>query len=142
MKERHILLVEDNPGDVRLMEKALGTEEGVVVTVARTGDEALGRLRRQGAFAQAARPDLVILDLNLPRIDGRELLRQVKDDREILGIPVIVLTSSQAEEDVDRCYAAHANCYIIKPSGWEDFRQVVRAIKRFWLRTVRLPRQA
>ncbi|EHJ47597.1 response regulator receiver protein [Solidesulfovibrio carbinoliphilus subsp. oakridgensis] len=141
MKERTILLVEDNPGDVLLLEKALEDAEGVVVTVARTGDEALGRLRREGAFAQAVRPDLVILDLNLPRIDGREVLRQIKEDRELLRIPVVVLTSSKADDDIDRCYEAHANCYIIKPSGWEDFRQVVQEIKRFWLRTVRLPRQ-
>lgn len=142
MRELHILLVEDNSGDVRLMEKAIEDEDGVRVEVTRTGADALRLLRREGEFAAAVRPDLIILDLNLPRIDGRELLRQIKEDRTLLRIPVVVLTSSQADDDIDRCYEAHANCYVIKPSGWEEFRHIVQEINRFWLRTVRLPRQA
>jgi CheY-like chemotaxis protein len=141
MREPDILLVEDNPGDVRLIEKALDDGDPVHVSIARTGAEALRYLRREGEFAGAVRPDLVVMDLNLPSMDGRELLRRLKGDVELCRIPVVVLTSSKAEDDIDRCYDAQANCYVIKPPGWEEFRHTVQELKRFWLTVARLPRR-
>ena len=135
-----ILLVEDNPGDVRLTIEAL--KEGRVrnrLSVARDGVEALAFLRRQGPHAQAPRPDLILLDLNLPRKDGREVLAEIKDDAVLRRIPVVVLTTSKAEEDVLRTYDLHANCYITKPVDLEQFIMVVRSIDDFWLSVVRLP---
>lgn len=135
-----ILLVEDNPGDVRLTIEAL--KEGKVrnrLSVARDGVEALAFLRRQGAYADAARPDLILLDLNLPRKDGREVLAEIKVDLALRRIPVVVLTTSKAEEDVLRTYDLHANCYIAKPVDLEQFISVVRSIDDFWLSVVRLP---
>lgn len=135
-----ILLVEDNPGDVRLTIEAL--KEGKVrnrLSVARDGVEALAFLRRQGAYADAARPDLILLDLNLPRKDGREVLAEIKVDPNLRRIPVVVLTTSKAEEDVLRTYDLHANCYIAKPVDLEQFISVVRSIDDFWLSVVRLP---
>lgn len=135
-----ILLVEDNPGDVRLTIEAF--KEGRVhnrLSVARDGVEALAFLRRQGAFANAARPDLILLDLNLPRKDGREVLAEIKEDASLRRIPVVVLTTSKAEEDILRTYDLHANCYIAKPVDLEQFLSVVRSIDDFWLSVVRLP---
>jgi CheY-like chemotaxis protein len=135
-----ILLVEDNPGDVRLTIEAL--KEGKVhnsLSVARDGVEALAFLRRQGTFVRAARPDLILLDLNLPRKDGREVLAEIKEDPSLRRIPVVVLTTSKAEEDVLRTYDLHANCYIAKPVDLEQFISVVRSIDDFWLSVVRLP---
>ena len=135
-----ILLVEDNPGDVRLTIEAL--KEGKVrnrLSVARDGVEALAFLRRQGAHANAARPDLILLDLNLPRKDGREVLADIKEDKSLRRIPVVVLTTSKAEEDILRTYDLHANCYIAKPMDLEQFISVVRSIDDFWLSVVRLP---
>ncbi len=135
-----ILLVEDNAADVRLTEEAL--REGKVKTrlsVARDGVEALAFLRREGAFAQAPRPDLILLDLNLPRKDGREVLAEVKADAALRVIPVVVLTTSSAEADVSRSYSLHANCYITKPVDLEQFVSVVKSIDDFWLTVVRLP---
>ena len=135
-----ILLVEDNPGDVRLTIEAL--KEGRVrnrLSVARDGVEALAFLRRQGPHAQAPRPDLILLDLNLPRRDGREVLADIKDDTVLRRIPVVVLTTSKAEEDILRTYDLHANCYITKPVDLEQFISVVRSIDDFWLSVVRLP---
>ncbi|HEU0036815.1 MAG TPA: response regulator [Kofleriaceae bacterium] len=139
-KPIEILLVEDNPGDVRLTEEAL--REGKVrnnLHVARDGVEAIEFLRRQGKFADAVRPDLVLLDLNLPRKDGREVLAEIKDDAELKTIPVVVLTTSSAETDILRSYSLHANCYITKPVDLEQFVQVVKSIDDFWLTVVRLP---
>ena len=136
-----ILLVEDNDGDVRLTIEAL--KEGKVrnrLTVARDGVEALQILRKEGKFADAPRPDLVLLDLNLPRKDGREVLAEIKNDPGLRRIPVVVLTTSQAEEDIIRTYDLHANCYITKPVGLDNFLQVVKTIDDFWLDVVRLPR--
>ena len=136
-----ILLVEDNDGDVRLTIEAL--KEGKVrnrLTVARDGVEALQILRREGPHKDAARPDLVLLDLNLPRKDGREVLAEIKNDPVLRRIPVVILTTSQAEEDIIRTYDLHANCYITKPVGLDNFLQVVKAIDDFWLDVVRLPR--
>jgi CheY-like chemotaxis protein len=145
MSEEHgrpieILLVEDNPGDVRLTIEAL--KEGKVrnhLSVARDGVEALAFLRREGNFAGAARPDLILLDLNLPRKDGREVLAVIKEDAALRRIPVVVLTTSKAEEDILRTYDLHANCYITKPVDLDQFISVVRSIDEFWLAVVRLP---
>jgi two-component system, chemotaxis family, response regulator Rcp1 len=135
-----ILLIEDNPGDVLLIEKALLEGDPVHLEVVRTGAEAISYLRREGRFADAVRPDIIILDLNIPSLDGREILQMVKHDGALLRIPVIVLTSSKSESDLNRSYDAGANSYIIKPSGWEEFRVVVQEIKRFWLTIASLPR--
>ncbi|EPX60231.1 Two-component system response regulator [Cystobacter fuscus DSM 2262] len=135
-----ILLVEDNPGDVRLTIEAL--KEGKVsnrLSVARDGVEALAFLRREGAHANAPRPDLILLDLNLPRRDGREVLAEIKADARLRRIPVVVLTTSKAEEDILRTYDLHANCYINKPVDLDQFISVVRSIDDFWLSVVRLP---
>ncbi len=135
-----ILLVEDNPGDVRLTIEAL--KEGKVrnnLSVARDGVEALTFLRREGPFTAASRPDLILLDLNLPKKDGREVLADIKNDPVLRRIPVVVLTTSKAEEDILRTYDLHANCYITKPVDLEQFISVVRSIDDFWLSVVRLP---
>ena len=135
-----ILLVEDNPGDVRLTIEAL--KEGKVsntLSVARDGVEALSFLRREGPHGKAARPDLILLDLNLPKKDGREVLAEIKDDSSLRRIPVVVLTTSKAEEDILRTYDLHANCYITKPVDLDQFISVVRSIDDFWLSVVRLP---
>jgi CheY-like chemotaxis protein len=135
-----VLLVEDNPGDVRLTREAL--KEGSVrsrLHVARDGVEALAFLRRQGEHAGVPRPDLILLDLNLPRKDGREVLTEIKADATLRQIPVVVLTSSRAEEDIRRSYDLHANCYIAKPVELDRFIHVVRSIEEFWFNVVELP---
>jgi CheY-like chemotaxis protein len=135
-----ILLVEDNPGDVRLTQEAL--KEGKVMNVLNTvgdGEEALAYLRRQGAYAQATRPDLVLLDLNLPRKSGREVLAEIKEDPDLKRIPVVILTVSEAEQDIIKSYNLHANCYITKPVNLEQFIEVVKSIEDFWLTVVMLP---
>jgi CheY-like chemotaxis protein len=135
-----ILLVEDNPGDVRLTKEAL--KEGKVYNNlhwAKDGVEALEFLRRQGKHASAPRPDIILLDLNLPKKDGREVLAVVKRDDDLKQIPVVVLTTSKAEEDVLKSYELHANCYVTKPVDLEKFIQVVQSIDRFWLTVVTLP---
>ena len=141
LKPIEILLVEDNAADVRLTEEAL--REGKVrnnLHVARDGMEALEFLKRQGKHAKATRPDLILLDLNLPRRDGREVLAEIKDDPELKRIPVVVLTTSSAEADILKSYKLHANCYITKPVDLEQFIAVVKSIDDFWLSIVRLPR--
>jgi CheY-like chemotaxis protein len=143
LAERHpieILLVEDDPGDVRLTREAL--KEGKVrntLTVARDGIEALQILRREGPHAQAVRPDVILLDLNLPRMDGREVLKAIKSDAKLRLIPVVVLTTSSADEDVLRSYDLQANCYVTKPLDLDQFMNVVKTISEFWLEVVRLP---
>jgi CheY-like chemotaxis protein len=142
IKPIEILLVEDNPADVRLTQEAL--REGKVrnnLHVARDGEEALAFLRREGKFAESPRPDLVLLDLNLPRKDGREVLANVKDDPELKTIPIVVLTTSSAETDILRSYSLHANCYITKPVDLDQFVQVVKSIDDFWLTVVKLPQE-
>ena len=136
-----ILLVEDNEGDVRLTKEAL--REAKVrnhLSVAYDGLDALSFLRREGEYADAPRPDIILLDLNLPRMDGRELLANIKADADLALIPVVVLTTSKAEEDIIRSYQLHANCYITKPVDLEQFMKVVRSVEDFWLTVVRLPR--
>jgi CheY-like chemotaxis protein len=135
-----ILLVEDNPGDVRLTVEAL--KEGSLrnnLNVVSDGVDALAYLRKEGKFAESVRPDLILLDLNLPKKNGREVLAEIKSDRDLRRLPVVVLTTSKAEQDIRRTYDLHANCYISKPVDLERFIQVVRSIEDFWLATVRLP---
>jgi CheY-like chemotaxis protein len=135
-----ILLVEDNPGDVRLTKEAL--KEGKVYSNLHTvkdGVEAMEYLRKQGKYAAVPRPDIILLDLNLPRKDGREVLEEIKSDSSLKRIPVVVLTTSKAEEDVLRTYNLHANCYVTKPVDLEKFMVVVKTIDSFWLTVVTLP---
>jgi two-component system, chemotaxis family, response regulator Rcp1 len=135
-----LLLVEDNPGDVRLTIEAL--KEGKVInnlTVVKDGEEAIAALRRQGKYAHAPRPDLILLDLNLPRKGGLEVLTEIKQDPDLKQIPVVVLTTSRAEQDVLRTYEMHANCYIVKPVDLNQFMNVVQSIGNFWLSLVMLP---
>ena len=137
-----ILLVEDNPGDVRLTIE--GLKEGKVrnkLHVARDGVEALAFLRQEGEFADAVRPDLILLDLNLPRKDGREVLADIKADPDLKTIPVVVLTTSRADQDVLQSYQLQANCYITKPVDLEQFIGVVKSLEEFWLTVVTLPNQ-
>ena len=135
-----ILMVEDNPGDVRLTIEAL--KEGKVrnnLTTVEDGEEAMNFLRRQGAYSKVPRPDLVLLDLNLPKKNGRGVLAEIKDDPDLKRIPVVILTVSEAEQDIIKSYNLHANCYITKPVNLEQFIQVVRSIEDFWLSIVMLP---
>jgi CheY-like chemotaxis protein len=135
-----ILLVEDNPGDVRLTREAL--REGKIrnnLNVVGDGVEALRYLRREGPYAESTRPDLILLDLNLPRMDGREVLEAVKADPSLRLIPVVVLTSSAAEQDIVRAYDLHANCYVSKPVDLDQFIHVVKSIEDFWFSIVKLP---
>lgn len=135
-----ILLVEDNPGDVRLTQEAL--REGKVrnhLHVAADGIEAMAFLRREGKHARAPQPDLVLLDLNLPKKGGREVLAEIKEDPDLRRIPVVILTVSKAEEDVLKSYNLHANCYITKPVNLDQFLEVVKSIEDFWLTVVMLP---
>lgn len=136
-----VLLVEDNPGDVRLTQEAF--KEGRVLvnlTVATDGVEALDVLNRRGRFTNAQRPDLILLDLNLPRKSGREVLQEVKASDDLRRIPVIVMTTSKAEADIHRAYNLNANCYVTKPVELDEFLEVVRSIEDFWLTIVTLPR--
>lgn len=135
-----ILLVEDNPGDARLTQEAL--KEGKIrnnLHHAKDGVEALQFLRREGPHANAPTPDIVLLDLNLPKKDGRQVLAEMKADDALKTIPVVVLTTSEAEQDILRSYALHANCYVTKPVDLEKFISIVRAIESFWLAVVKLP---
>ncbi len=135
-----ILLVEDNPGDVRLIREALRENKmGDNLNVVGDGAEAIAFLRREGKYANAPRPGLVLLDLNLPKKDGREVLAEIKAEEGLRRIPVLVLTSSEAEEDVLKAYNHHANCYIAKPVDLDQFIKVVKAIEKFWLSVVKLP---
>ena len=139
-EEIDILLVEDNPGDVRLTREALRDARiHNRLFVARDGAEALDFLHRRGEHAGAPRPDLILLDWNLPRKNGREVLEEIKTDPDLRRIPVVVLTTSQAEEDVLRAYDLHANCYIPKPVDLGRFMQIVGSIESFWLSVVKLP---
>jgi CheY-like chemotaxis protein len=135
-----ILLVEDNPADVRLIREAF--KDGKVANVLHTvedGVEAMAYLRRENTYATATRPDLILLDLNLPRKDGREVLAEIKADGNLKRIPVVILTSSKAEEDVFKTYNLHANAYVAKPVFLEQFIEAVRSIEHFWLAIVKLP---
>jgi len=137
-----ILLAEDNPGDVRLTREALRDAKvrNNLSSVA-DGVETIAFLRREGPYANASRPDLILLDLNMPRMDGRQVLAVIKADPSFRRIPVVVLTTSQAEEDILRAYDLNANCYITKPVDLQQFLKVVRSIEDFWLTIVKLPRE-
>ena len=135
-----ILLVEDNPGDVDLTREALdGGKIKNMLHVAVNGEEAMAFLRQKGKYTDAPRPDLVLLDLNLPRMDGREVLNEIKSDEDLKRIPIVVLTSSKAEEDILKVYNLHANCYITKPLDVLQFLKVVHVIEDFWFTIVKLP---
>jgi len=139
-KTAEILLIEDNLGDIRLIKEAF--KEGKIVnriSVVEDGEAAMAFLRREGPYAGAARPDLILLDLNLPKKDGREVLAEIKADEDLKRIPVVILTTSQAEEDILRTYDLHANCYVTKPVDLEQFLTVVRSIEDYWLAIVKLP---
>ena len=139
-KQVDILLVEDNPGDVRLTQEAL-KEARVIneLSVVSNGEEAMSFLHRSGSYSTAPRPDMILLDLNLPRMDGREVLAEIKADPNLKRIPVVVLTTSSAEKDIVTTYNLHANCYITKPVDLDQFLDVVKSIEGFWLTIVKLP---
>ncbi|MET7399908.1 response regulator [Dactylosporangium sp. NPDC005572] len=135
-----VLLVEDDPGDVLMTQEAF--EEHKVrnkLNVVPDGEEALAYLRREGGYAEAPRPDLILLDLNLPRVDGRQVLQSIKEDPDLRRIPVVVLTTSQADEDILRSYSLHANAYVTKPVDFDSFIAVVRQIDEFFVSVVKLP---
>ena len=141
-KPIEILLVEDNLGDVRLTQESLG--EAKVrnnMIVASDGIEAMTYLRREGEYADATRPDLILLDLNLPRMNGFEVLDAIKEDSDLKRIPVVVLTTSQAEQDIIRSYNLYANAYVTKPVDLEQFIHVIKSIEDFWLEVVKLPNE-
>lgn len=140
MKPVDILLVEDNPGDARLTREALALSSiSSTLHDVQDGEQAMAFLRREGRFTSAPTPRLVLLDLNLPRRDGREVLEDMKRDPALQHIPVVVLTSSEAEEDILRSYRLHANCFITKPVDLEDLARVLEGIERFWFSLVKLP---
>jgi len=137
-----ILLVEDNPGDARLtMELLKDSKIHNRISVVKDGIEATAYLRKEAEFREAPRPDLILLDLNLPRKDGREVLAEIKQDPGLKRIPVVVLTTSSAEEDIVRSYDLHANAYITKPLDLDQFAKVVRSIEEFWFTIVKLPKE-
>jgi two-component system, chemotaxis family, response regulator Rcp1 len=138
-----ILLVEDSPGDVRLTREAFkDAKVHINLHVASDGSKAMAFLKREGEYANVPRPDLVLLDLNLPKKDGREVLEEIKESPTLKSIPVVILTTSSSEADILRSYRLHANCYITKPVGLEGFLTVVKSIDNFWLSVVKLPREA
>ncbi|AQL41382.1 two-component system response regulator [Halorientalis sp. IM1011] len=135
-----VLLAEDNPGDVKLTQKAF--EQGNVMNnlhVVNDGIEAMQYLRQENEYADSPRPDLILLDLNMPRKDGKEVLKDIKDDPELKRIPVVILTSSEAEEDIVSSYDLHANAYLTKPVDFDGFLEVVNTIEDFWLTVVKVP---
>ncbi|MGA8221173.1 MAG: response regulator [Candidatus Acidiferrales bacterium] len=135
-----ILLVEDNAGDVRLTQEVMkDSKVRNNLIVASNGEEAMNCLRRQGKYKDTVRPDLILLDLNLPIKDGREVLAQIKEDPDLKRIPVVILTTSKAEEDILKTYNLHANCYVTKPVDLEQFIEVVKSLEDFWLAIVKLP---
>jgi chemotaxis family two-component system response regulator Rcp1 len=138
-----VLLVEDSSGDVRLTREAFrDAKVHINLHVASDGIEAMAFLRREGQYAKAPRPDLILLDLNLPKKDGREVLTEIKESSTLKSIPVVILTTSASEADILRSYRLHANCYITKPVGLDGFLEVIKSIDSFWLSVVQLPREA
>ncbi|HTF13093.1 MAG TPA: response regulator [Burkholderiales bacterium] len=137
-----VLLVEDSPGDVRLTREAFrDANRSIHLHVASDGVEAMAFLRREGVHVRAPRPDLILLDLNLPKMDGREVLAHIKDDDSLRTIPTVILTTSEAEADVVTSYQLHANCYLSKPVQLDAFESLVKSINDFWLTRAKLPRQ-
>lgn len=140
LADRRILLVEDNPADVRLTEEVMRDSDiQVSMDVVRDGEEAMDFLRCRGDYGDAVRPDLILLDLNLPRMSGRELLRQLKADEDLRRIPVVILSTSKAEHDVAACYDLHANSYFTKPVDLDDFVELIHTIQDYWLLKAQLP---
>ncbi len=140
MRPFNILLVEDNAGDIRLVKE--GLKEGKLyhnLHVVEDGEKAMEFLRQEAEFSGAPRPDIVLLDLNLPRKDGREVLAEIKNDMKLKNIPIIVLTTSDAEQDITKTYEHHANCYVTKPVDFEQFNRVIAAIEKFWFTIAKLP---
>jgi two-component system, chemotaxis family, response regulator Rcp1 len=138
-----VLLVEDSPGDVRLTQEAFrAADPSIELHVASDGVEAMAYLRRDGVYTDAPRPDLILLDLNLPKMDGREVLAHIKGDDNLKTIPTVVLTTSDAEADIQTSYRLRANCYLSKPVQLEEFEDLVKSINDFWLTTVKLPLHA
>jgi CheY-like chemotaxis protein len=138
----HILLVEDSPGDVRLTQEAFrDANDAIRMQVVSDGVEAMAVLRGAGVHVDSPRPDLILLDLNLPKMDGREVLAQIKSDAVLKTIPTIILTTSDAEVDIVRSYQLHANCYLTKPAQWDAFDSLVKSINDFWLTKVKFPQQ-
>lgn len=136
----NILLVEDNPADARLIEEVFkDTNVNNRIHVAKDGVEAMDFLNKENEYSNAPKPDIILLDLNLPRKDGREVLREIKSDEDLKSIPIVILTTSSAKEDVIKTYRNHANCYITKPVDFDQFLKVINAIEDFWLKVVRLP---
>src|ERR1700675_3712962 len=137
-----VLLVEDNPGDVRLTREAFkDAKVHINLHVASDGTAAMAFLKREGEYSNVPRPDLILLDLNLPKKDGREVLAEIKESATLKSIPVVILTTSAAEADILRSYQLHANCYITKPVDLEGFLSVVKSIDSFWLSVVKLPHE-
>jgi chemotaxis family two-component system response regulator Rcp1 len=138
-----VLLVEDSPGDVRLTQEAFrDVNKSIQLHVATDGVEAMAFLRREGACIDAPRPTLILLDLNLPRMDGREVLAHIKADDSLRTIPTVILTTSDAEADIVKSYQLQANCYLTKPAQFDEFANLVRSINDFWLTKAKLPQQA
>lgn len=137
---KHLLVVEDNPADAELVRESL-TETGRTfeLAIVQNGEDALAYVRRQGRFAAAARPDLILLDLNLPKVDGRQVLKELKEDPVLRVIPIVVLTSSDAAADVQQAYAMHANSYVKKYLDLDEFMHAIRAVEAFWLGVAELP---
>ncbi len=135
-----VLMVEDNPADVRLTHEVLRESKLYCrINTVEDGERAMRFLRREGEYGGVARPDLILLDLNLPRKDGREVLREIKQDEALKEIPVVILTTSRDEQDIVRSYRLHANCYVTKPVGLNEFTNVVHSIENFWFTVVKLP---
>ena len=136
----NFLLVEDNPGDVRLTQEALKSHKVQNnLHVVTDGEEAMAFLRKQGKYKDAPRPDIILLDLNLPKKDGREVLAEIKSDQNLKTIPVVIISSSEAEQDIIKSYDLNANCYVTKPVNFDQFIKVVQSINEFWLTIVKLP---
>jgi chemotaxis family two-component system response regulator Rcp1 len=139
---KEVLLVEDSPGDVRLTKEAFrDANSSIHLHVASDGVEAMAFLRREGAHTRAPRPDLILLDLNLPKMDGREVLANIKEDASLKTIPTVILTTSEAEADILKSYQLQANCYLSKPAQLDAFESLVKSINDFWLTKVKLPQQ-
>ena len=137
-----VLLVEDSPGDVRLTQEAFrNANQAILLHVASDGVEAMAFLRHEGGHVQAPRPDLILLDLNLPKMDGREVLAHIKEDDNLKTIPTVILTTSDAEADILKSYQLRANCYLTKPVQLDAFESLVKSISDFWLTKVKLPQQ-
>jgi chemotaxis family two-component system response regulator Rcp1 len=141
-KPMEVLLVEDSPGDVRLTKEAFrDANRSIHLHVAADGVEAMAFLRQEGAHVHAPRPDIILLDLNLPKMDGREVLAHIKEDDNLKTIPTVILTTSDAEADIVKCYQLQANCYLSKPVQLDAFEALVKSINDFWMTKVKLPQQ-